>query len=152
MNQRLMVRKERCIFSELRLWFTGHWVIELDLAESNTKSKITVASIRYQFIFLSHEKPGGRWFKASSIGAPFYKVLKEPGLLSTSCSTIPSMWPSCSCSKMDHQGCLGGSAVEHLPSPQGVILETQDWVPHRAPCMEPASPSACVSASLSVCL
>ena len=25
-------------------------------------------------------------------------------------------------------------------------------VPHRAPCMEPASPSACVSASLSLCL
>ena len=37
-----------------------------------------------------------------------------------------------------------------LPSAQGVILETQDPVPHRARCMEPASPSAWVSASLSV--
>ena len=37
-----------------------------------------------------------------------------------------------------------------LPSAQGVILETRDRVPHRAPCMEPASPSACVSASLSL--
>ena len=27
-----------------------------------------------------------------------------------------------------------------------MILETQDRVPHRGPCMEPASPSACVSA------
>ena len=36
------------------------------------------------------------------------------------------------------------------PSAQGVVLETWDRVPHRAPCMEPASPSACVSASLYV--
>ena len=38
------------------------------------------------------------------------------------------------------------------PSAWDVILETQDRVPHWAPCMEPASPSACVSASLSVSL
>ena len=36
------------------------------------------------------------------------------------------------------------------PAAWGVILEIQDRVPHRAPCMEPASPSACVSASLSL--
>ena len=36
-----------------------------------------------------------------------------------------------------------------LLSAQAVILETQDQVPLRAPYMEPASPSACVSASLS---
>ena len=35
-------------------------------------------------------------------------------------------------------------------SAQGVILETWDQVPHRAPGMEPASPSACVSDSLSL--
>ena len=45
-------------------------------------------------------------------------------------------------------GCLGGSAVEHLPSAQGVILESQ--VPHQAPGMEPASLSAYVSACLSL--
>ena len=39
-----------------------------------------------------------------------------------------------------------------LSSIQGVILETWDRVPGRAPCMEPASPFACVSASLSVSL
>ena len=44
----------------------------------------------------------------------------------------------------------GGSVVERLPSAQGVILETWDRVPCQAPCMEPASPSACVSASLCV--
>ena len=33
-------------------------------------------------------------------------------------------------------------------SAQGVILETWDRVPHRAPCVGPASPSACDSASL----
>ena len=37
-----------------------------------------------------------------------------------------------------------------LPSAQGLILETWDRVPRRTPCMEPASPSAWVSASLSV--
>ena len=34
------------------------------------------------------------------------------------------------------------------PSAQGLILESEDRVPCQAPCMEPASPSACVSASL----
>lgn len=37
------------------------------------------------------------------------------------------------------------------PTAQGVILETQDRVPHRAPFMEPASPSASVS-GLSLCM
>ena len=36
------------------------------------------------------------------------------------------------------------------PSAQGVILETQDQVPHRVPCMEPTFPS--VSLPLSLCL
>ena len=47
-------------------------------------------------------------------------------------------------------GRLGGSAVERLPSAQDVIPGSWDRVPHRAPHMEPASPSAYVSASLSV--
>ena len=55
--------------------------------------------------------------------------------------------------RIDYKGpwerSLGGSAVECLPLAQGVILETQDRVPHRAPYGEPASPSACISASLS---
>ena len=38
------------------------------------------------------------------------------------------------------------------PSAQGVILETQDRVPHQAPYMGPASPSACVSPSVCVSL
>ena len=45
-------------------------------------------------------------------------------------------------------GRLGGSAVEDRPSAQGMILGSRDRVPHRAPCREPASPSACVSASM----
>ena len=48
------------------------------------------------------------------------------------------------------EGYLGGSAVEHLPLTQGMILKSLDRVPRRAPCMEPASPSACISASLCV--
>ena len=33
------------------------------------------------------------------------------------------------------------------PASWGVILETRDGVPRQGSCMEPASPSACVSAS-----
>ena len=47
-------------------------------------------------------------------------------------------------------GRLGGSAVECLPSAQVMIPEFRDFVCPWAPYGEPASPSACVSASLSV--
>ena len=49
-----------------------------------------------------------------------------------------------------NEGCLGGSAVERLPLAQGVILGSWDWVPHRAPHGEAASPSTYVSAPLYV--
>ena len=41
--------------------------------------------------------------------------------------------------KITMRGCLGGSVFERLLSAQGMILESWDRVPHRAPCMEPAS-------------
>ena len=47
-------------------------------------------------------------------------------------------------------GSLGGSVVWRLPLAQGAILEPRDQVPRQAPGMEPASPSSCVSASLSL--
>ena len=40
--------------------------------------------------------------------------------------------------------------VEHLPLAQGVIPGSWNQVPNWVPCREPASPSACVSASLCV--
>ena len=46
-------------------------------------------------------------------------------------------------------GCLSSLAPA---AAQGVILETLDRVPHQALCMEPASPYAYVSASLSLSL
>ena len=50
-------------------------------------------------------------------------------------------------------GLLGGSVVEHLPLVQVMTPRSRGHeVPHRAPHREPASPSACVSASLCVCL
>ena len=55
-----------------------------------------------------------------------------------------------SAKEIQSQGSLGGSAVWCLPLAQGVILESRDRVPCQAPGMEPASPSACVSASLYV--
>ena len=42
--------------------------------------------------------------------------------------------------------------VEHLPLAQVMIPESWDQLLHQAPRMEPASPSAHVSASLSVSL
>ena len=47
-------------------------------------------------------------------------------------------------------GHLGGSVDERLPLAQVVIPGSWDQVPHGAPCKKPASPSACVSASLCV--
>ena len=47
---------------------------------------------------------------------------------------------------------MGGSVVERLPSAQVVILGFWDQVPHQAPPRAPASPSAYVSASLSLCV
>ena len=52
--------------------------------------------------------------------------------------------------KLKCQDPWGGSAVKHLPSAQGLILETRDRVPHRAPGMEPACPSSGVSDPLSL--
>ena len=49
-----------------------------------------------------------------------------------------------------NQGSGGGAVVWRLPLAQGAILETRDRIPRRVPCMEPASPSAYVSASLSL--
>ena len=46
-------------------------------------------------------------------------------------------------------GGLSGGASAFSP---GVTPGSWDRVPYRAPCMEPASPSAWVSASLSLCL
>ena len=55
------------------------------------------------------------------------------------------------CVKDKAGGHLGGSVVEHLPLAQVVILGPGDPVLHWAPCREPASPSAYVSA-FSLCL
>ena len=52
--------------------------------------------------------------------------------------------------KSAFKGTPGWLSGGHLPSAQGVILGSWDQVPHQAPHREPASPSACVSASLCV--
>ena len=52
--------------------------------------------------------------------------------------------------KVQRRGSLGGSAVQRLPLARDMILESRDRVSHWALNMEPASPSACVSASLSI--
>ena len=46
----------------------------------------------------------------------------------------------------------GGRSGLEPPSARGVTLGTWDRVPRRAPCVEPASPSARVSAFLSLCV
>ena len=50
----------------------------------------------------------------------------------------------------NHTGQPGWLSGLAPPSAQGVILETRDRVPYWSPCVEPASPSACVFASLSL--
>ena len=54
--------------------------------------------------------------------------------------------------RLEPEGHLGGSVVEHLPLTQIMIPGSWDGVPHRAPHREPASPSAYVSASLCMSL
>ena len=49
-------------------------------------------------------------------------------------------------------GRRGGSVVECLLLAQVMMPESWDQVPRQAPCMEPAFPSACVSASFCVFL
>ena len=50
------------------------------------------------------------------------------------------------------QAHLGGSVVEQRPSAQYTILGPWDQVLYQLPRREPVSPSACVSASLSLCV
>ena len=54
--------------------------------------------------------------------------------------------------KMEALGRLGGLAIERLPLAQVVIPGSWDQVPHRSPLQGAASPSAYVSASVSVSL
>ena len=65
---------------------------------------------------------------------------------------LDSYWRSWIPYESSNKGCLGGSSDECLASAQGVLLQSQDPVPHQDPCIEPASLSACVSASLSLSL
>ena len=52
--------------------------------------------------------------------------------------------------KISEWGPLGGSVVERLPLAQVMIPGSWDQVPLQAPQREPASPSAYVSASVSL--
>ena len=63
---------------------------------------------------------------------------------------MPAPYPIPQIKVEDKQGQPGWFSGLAPPSTQGMILETQDGVPYRAPCMEPTSPSAFVSASLSL--
>ena len=75
----------------------------------------------------------------------------------SSAATTARLWEGPQCPLTDAHGQRGAGVArgaQHLapPSAQGLILEAQDRVPRRAPCMEPASSSACVSAPLSLSL
>ena len=58
-----------------------------------------------------------------------------------------AVWNLLKIFSLGQPGCLSGLVT---PLAQSVILETRDRVPRQVPCMEPASPSACVSVSLCV--
>ena len=86
-----------------------------------------------------HKTRGWIWNQAQSLGRGCHVsalVMElEPVETNTVLRNQGSGWP----------GWLSGLVP---PSAQGMILETWDRVPHQAPCMEPASPSACLSVSL----
>ena len=82
-------------------------------------------------------------------GTPGSRPGPKAGAKSLSHPGIPSINKSL---KKSGGESLGGSVVQRLPLAQGTILESWDRVPPWAPGMEPASPSSCVSASLSLCL
>ena len=91
------------------------------------------------------------WFSSSSKNS--HALLNsDPCDFSPSPSIPPFFWSSQWCFLIKNfpfgqPGWLSGLAP---PSAQGVTLETRNQGPHRDPCLEPASPSACVSALLCV--
>ena len=58
--------------------------------------------------------------------------------------------PKCTLLRLVLMGHLSGSVVEPLPSAHVMVPGSWDGVPRQAPQREPASLSACVSASLCV--
>ena len=102
----------------------------------------------------AHSKTGSQVFRlhVSSVDFPGPQTAGGPWI--SKCA----QWTSGNSVTLDivkihiSRGCLGGSAVEHLPPAQGVIPRSRDRVSHRAPHREPASLSACVSASVCVCV
>ena len=72
------------------------------------------------------------------------KIMNEKGETTTNTKEIQTIL------KTYYGGSLGGSEVWRLPLAQGTILDSWDRVPRQASGMEPASPSSCVSASLSL--
>ena len=97
-----------------------------------------------------------------ALGSTFFWNQTVPvGMVLAFCPTLVWKWTVCTGSVQDFGpipsgtrpfllklgmcfslGLLGGSAVEHLPSAQDVILETRNRVPHWGRCMELSSPSA----------
>ena len=70
------------------------------------------------------------WLKGQSfLGAD--DPVEDPESNLRLCST--GSWGVIERLKKKQQGSLGGAAVWRLPLAQGVILETRDRIPHRAP-------------------
>ena len=78
-----------------------------------------------------------------------HNSLLRPGYSSWLCFDYDSVYLLLEISFLGH---LGGSVVKCLSLAQVVVPGSRDQVLHWGPCMEPASPSAYVSATLSVCL
>ena len=67
-------------------------------------------------------------------------------------SDILINWICCGAHRFAFVGQPGWFSGLTPPSAQGLILKTWDLVPRQAPCMEPASLSTCVSATVCVSL
>ena len=65
-------------------------------------------------------------FEFSRVALTFLEGLSKFWFFSHNCMSLKAFHARGGFLKMQNVGCLGGSVVEHLPSAQGVILETQD--------------------------
>ena len=114
------------------------------LLSSELKGSRRPGSFAPEAALKSTAVPSAGWRTHDSSGELHWRILKTP------VQPLPCFPPTHL--KKVSVGHLTASVAECLPLAQVLIPGSRDQVPHWAPCMEPASPSACVSASLSLSL
>ena len=140
-----ILRRDKCNFvAEERTNIVRHPVIKsLSVRQPGWLSGLAPPLV--QGVILGTRDPVPHW-------SPCMEPASPSACVSLSLSWINKLNLKKIKNKKKSLGHLGGSAVERLPLARGMISESRDRVPCRASCTVPAYPSACVSASLCVCL